>query len=254
MANPYAMISRVIQVSCRPAGTGRAAKWPCRVGRPPLAPSVTRARSPTIRSATAPATTGPGNLSLRRSTVGGEPTEAVSLPPKTASFCATISAHSAHERSNRDQCRHNPLPLGGSAEGAAQARPATPPHLHRAADARACLSREGVRRPAALARERAADLHPRGSPPFLARRRRVRDRGRRGGRSAPYSFTRAASGRGARDDARCRHLLSPTTGLARRIRRLSAPHLKLSGDREPVEDRGDLPRTSRSRSPSCASS
>src|SRR6266516_6237932 len=138
-----------------------------------------------------------------------------------------VLSHSADERSSREQCQRNPLPLGGLAEGAAQAGPATPPHLHRAADARARLSREGLPRPDALARERAADLHPRGSPPVLARRRQVGGRRRRGGRSAPYSFTRAASGRGTRDDARFRHLLSPTTGLARRVRRLSAAHLKL---------------------------
>src|SRR5439155_15446402 len=144
------------------------------------------------------------------------------------------------ERSSREQCRDNPLPLGGLAEGAAQAGPATPPHLHRAADARACLSREGLPRADALARERAADLHSRRSPPILARRRRVGGRRRRGGRSAPYSLTRSASGRGTGDDARCRHLLSPTTGLARRERRLSAAYLKLAGSREPVEDRGDL--------------
>ena len=41
-------------------------------------------------------------------------------------------------------------------------------------------------------------------------------------RGPPSSFAPTAQSRGARDDARRRHLLPTTAGLARRVRRLSA--------------------------------
>ena len=54
------------------------------------------------------------------------------------------------------------LPLGGHAQGGAEAGPAPAAREHGADDARARLPGQGLHRPPALARERAADLHPRG--------------------------------------------------------------------------------------------
>ena len=84
---------------------------------------------------------------------------------------------------------------------------------------------QGLHRPRSTARERAADVHPRRRAPLLARRGRVRGRRRRRRRGAAHPLEPAAQGRGARDDARRRHLLSAAAGLARRIGRVPAPHL-----------------------------
>ena len=133
--------------------------------------------------------------------------------------------------------------------------------LHRADDARPRLPRAGLRRPEALARERAAHLHPRGHAAVLARRGRLGGRRRRGRRGAAHPVERAAHGRGAREDARRRHLLpaprrtgstapTPTCGRseprARGTRsRSSAARAAGSGARSPTSWR---PKAHRSRS------
>ena len=86
---------------------------------------------------------------------------------------------------------------------------------------------QGVHRPEALARERAADLHPRRRPAVLARRGRVRGRRRLRGRGAAHSLAPPAHGGGARGHAGRRHLLPAAAGLARRVRRLPPSQVKL---------------------------
>ena len=66
-----------------------------------------------------------------------------------------------------------------------------------------------------------------GDAAVLDRRGRVRGHRRRGGRGAPHPLERPAQGRGARDDARRRHLLPAAAGLARRVRRVPPPEVKL---------------------------
>ena len=106
---------------------------------------------------------------------------------RRATPCGSRSAWSTRRRSTTassgwgrccEQARGNPLPLGGHAERGAQARPGPEAHLDRPDDGGTRVPRQGMHRPEALARERAADLHPGGSPAIPARRGRVRGRRR----------------------------------------------------------------------------
>ena len=108
------------------------------------------------------------------------------------------------------------LPLGRTAEGGPEAGSGATADRDRADDAGAGLPRAGLHRPAALPRERAADVHPRGQAALLARRGRVGGRGRRRAR-----FSTSHRGCRTRRKRSRRHWMwtsSPAAaGLARRL-------------------------------------
>ena len=115
-------------------------------------------------------------------------------------------------RSSGRCCEGDALPVGRHDEGAAQARPGPETGLDGADDAGAGVPRPGLHRPEALARERAADLHPRGQAPLLPRR----GRSRRSSTSAPARCSTSPPGcRTRRKRSRTR---STWTSSARRGR------------------------------------
>ena len=144
---------------------------------------------------------------------------------------------------------------------AAEAGPGTAADLDRADDAGAGLPRAGLHRPAALARERAADLHPRGQAPLLARRGRVGGRRRRcrarcctsrpGCRTRPKrSRRRSTSTSSARRGRTGSTAPTPTYARseARARRAPRARHRRVEGAR-----RGDRARARRARAPASRS-
>ena len=159
-------------------------------------------------------------------------------------------------RSWAGSCEGDALPLGRTAEGGPEAGSGATADRDRADDAGAGLPRAGLHRPAALPRERAADVHPRGQAALLARRGRVGGRGRRRGRGSPPPH-RGCRTRRKRSRRHWMWTSSPRRGRtgsdgstptcarseARTRRAPRSRHRRVEGTR-----RGDRPRARRGRS------